>query len=508
MLNGVLDIELTVPDPEPLVEFWERRGLRRTADGVLGSDERPAMLRITEGRYRHLSDLHLGCDTEGDLLDIRRRLADLGIEATIDGNRLLCVTPELGNTVTIDVREQSPLAPFTPRPANGPGTRSRIDARADAVGEETARPPRRLGHVVLGTTRVKDLATFFVDGLGFRISDQVAGGAAVFARCSPDHHNLLLMPSKVPYLNHYAVEMDDVDAVGKAGQATLGERPDASVVGVGRHTVGGNVFWYLRDPSGTTFEFFTDMDQILDDDGWDAHGRRDDWDSTFAVWGPEPPRVFFVPEDLGDIAAGRSAAGLDMTAAVPATGRRAVEAALLDAATAMLAEVGPRGMSVREVAARAGVNHGQVHHYFGSKEALIRAAIRALAEEHFRHAMARAGASGVPPALALAEDERYWKAIIRLALDGEIDIARTEVEDGVSVPRHALGLLAERRGLADPDLDAKTAVAASAALQLGWVALEEFMFVLADVAPDEQEAVRGRIRELASDLYRTGSVPI
>ena len=49
-------------------------------------------------------------------------------------------------------------------------------------------------------------------------------------------------------------------------------------------------------------------------------------------------------------------------------GRDKVKTALIEAACEMLAESGPNAMSVRNVATRAGVNHGQVHHYFGGKE--------------------------------------------------------------------------------------------------------------------------------------------
>ncbi len=153
-------------------------------------------------------------------------------------------------------------------------------------------------------------------------------------------------------------------------------------------------------------------------------------------------------------------------------GRQSVEPALVQAAGEILAEVGPHAMSVRDVARRAGVNHGQVHHYFGSKEAL-----------------------------SLAADEQYWKAVIRLVIEGELDIARIEVDEGTSVPRHALGVLTRRRGLDVPDLDAKTAVAVSAALQLGWVALEQFLFLIADVTPDEQEQVRSQTRRIATALF-------
>jgi catechol-2,3-dioxygenase len=123
----------------------------------------------------------------------------------------------------------------------------------------------------------------------------------------------LIQPAPVSYLNHYALEMDDVDAIGATGSAVLAERPDAHVVGVGRHRLGSNVFWYLFDPAGNMFELFADMDQITDDDAWDRDHRRDDWtpeDAGFSAWGPsEPPAEFFDPPDLAAIGAAREAAG-------------------------------------------------------------------------------------------------------------------------------------------------------------------------------------------------------
>ena len=84
-------------------------------------------------------------------------------------------------------------------------------------------------------------------------------------------------------------------------------------------------------------------------------------------------------------------------------GSGAVKAALVDAAAQMLGEFGPRGISVRDVADRAGVNHGQVHHYFGGKRALLEAAMRHLAHEAFDHSSVLAGNSPYPPVLAFAE---------------------------------------------------------------------------------------------------------
>jgi AcrR family transcriptional regulator len=61
------------------------------------------------------------------------------------------------------------------------------------------------------------------------------------------------------------------------------------------------------------------------------------------------------------------------TASTPA--RAAAEAALLDAAERLLVDVGYAGITTRRLAEEAGVNHGLVHYYFGSNEALL---VRAL----------------------------------------------------------------------------------------------------------------------------------
>src|SRR5262245_64698057 len=65
-----------------------------------------------------------------------------------------------------------------------------------------------------------------------------------------------------------------------------------------------------------------------------------------------------------------------MTEAVQKTSARAAaEDALLDAAERLLVDVGYARITTRRLAEEAGVNHGLVHYYFGSMEALL---VRAL----------------------------------------------------------------------------------------------------------------------------------
>ena len=315
-LNGLLDITIAVPRPGELFDFWTRRGMTATGPGVLGTADRPTQMTITEGTHRHLSQMHLSCESESDLAAVSTRLANMGVDARVNGSSLTCVDPIFGHSILIDVSAPHPLTPTQHRAFNGPGERVRLNARADAVDNRTPPPPRRVGHVVLGTPLFREAADFYVNALGFRISDCMFKGVLTFMRVESDHHNLLIQPGPTSYLNHYAVEVDDIDAVGQFGTSILAESPDAHVVGIGRHNLGSNVFWYLRDPAGNMFEFFSDMDQIVDDEVWDRLHRRDDWDGAdgpagFSVWGPkDPPESFINPPDIKQIAAAREALGL------------------------------------------------------------------------------------------------------------------------------------------------------------------------------------------------------
>lgn len=315
-LNGLLDIELSVPDPVGLGDFWERRGMRRTGDGVLGTADREVQLRLAEGSHRHLSALHLSCETEQDLADIAGRIAAQGVESTISGSTLTCIDPIFRHRIVIDVTAPHPLSAAQQRAYNHPGSTGRLNARADATVEPAPRAPRRFGHFVLGTPRFTEATAFYFDGLGFKVSDQILNGIATFGRIESDHHNLLIQPGPTSYINHYAMEMDDIDAIGKAGQSIVDEAPDSSVVGVGRHFLGSNVFWYFLDPAGTMFELFSDIDQIVDDEAWERDHLRRDWAGSdgpapVSVWGPKEPEIFFTPADIAEIGAAREALGWD-----------------------------------------------------------------------------------------------------------------------------------------------------------------------------------------------------
>jgi AcrR family transcriptional regulator len=185
----------------------------------------------------------------------------------------------------------------------------------------------------------------------------------------------------------------------------------------------------------------------------------------------------------------------------PVRGSDAVRRALIDATASALVEAGPSAVSVREVARLAGVNHGQIHHYFGGKRGLLKATMRHLASDHLAHAIESSVEGSIPRALQVAEDPQYWRAICRCVMEGDLELAGLEVDEGISVPRRALESLMTRLEIPDTDLDFKAKFAAIAALQLGWAALEDFILLISDVDEAEREAVRDRVKVIISNWF-------
>ena len=62
-------------------------------------------------------------------------------------------------------------------------------------------------------------------------------------------------------------------------------------------------------------------------------------------------------------------------------GKEAVKAALIDSASQLFAQRGIAGVSVRDIAQNAQVNHGLVHRHFGSKDRLVEAVLDFLSQE-------------------------------------------------------------------------------------------------------------------------------
>ena len=150
-LNGILSIDLAVKNPDELSEFWQRRGLTADASATLGTADRNKQITVVEDDYRHLAALHLSCETEQDLANIAKRLHDMGVDSIISGTTLTCKDPIVDHAISVEVGAPAPLTPSPDRSLNSSGKINRDGTRAEAITELKPRPPRRLGHVVIGT---------------------------------------------------------------------------------------------------------------------------------------------------------------------------------------------------------------------------------------------------------------------------------------------------------------------------------------------------------------------
>jgi AcrR family transcriptional regulator len=173
--------------------------------------------------------------------------------------------------------------------------------------------------------------------------------------------------------------------------------------------------------------------------------------------------------------------------------------AVLDAATDLLAEQWPKAPTVRDIAARAGVNHALVHRYFGTKGELLKAV---LDRHSARFAELAAGASDTRTAVSLLFREvtrrsAYVHVLARAAMDG---MHPEQIVAGFPVMRGLLARLSEAPGRAEGAVDARVAIIGLAALALGWHIFDDYLVEAVGIGELPRDEVNARIEGLLQQL--------
>ena len=292
-LHRLRGIELGVPDPVRCGAFYRELGLEERSPGRFSTAEGGEQLTIRASPVRRFFELSLGVDDRDDLGRIATSLARLGVPCEALPDAIVSIEPATGLYVRLDVapRVAPPSVPPAPTPTVFPSQR--------AVRPSTETPaarPRKLGHVVMASPDAAATQRFFLEGLGLKLTDRLDEVGAAFMRCSNEHHEVIVQPGPCFYLHHAAWELSDVDAVGQVATRMLDVDPARHLWGLGRHTVGSNFFWYLRDPAGNFAECYSDLDRIDDEHAWTAV----DWRGREQLysWGPPPPIDFLLPPDV------------------------------------------------------------------------------------------------------------------------------------------------------------------------------------------------------------------
>src|SRR2546423_12206647 len=108
--------------------------------------------------------------------------------------------------------------------------------------------PLGLGHVVLTVESIDAVMPFYVDVLGFRLSDFIEKPfRAYFFHITPRHHSLALIESGKNGMHHLMVELFSLDDVGQSYDVALSEENRVGVT-LGRHTNDFMTSFYAKTP--------------------------------------------------------------------------------------------------------------------------------------------------------------------------------------------------------------------------------------------------------------------
>ena len=157
-------------------------------------------------------------------------------------------------------------------------------------------------------------------------------------------------------------------------------------------------------------------------------------------------------------------------------GRKNVERKLIRSAAELVGSIGPNQLSIRDIADHAGVNHAQIHHYFGGKQGLLESTYKQLAFEHMEQLERRnvnPDNLGEEPLSDITDN--YFRAIIRAVLDKKMDLVRIQVDAGYSMSRKTLAELTKLSGLKKPTAEIKAAVALVMALEFGYASMKDYI---------------------------------
>ncbi|OYD70995.1 VOC family protein [Rhodococcus sp. OK302] len=305
-LHRLVSVTIGIPNLDETARYYEEFGLTPLRDNRFATVDGGEQLRLVHAPNRRVVDVTFGADNQDDIDRIARQLQKLDLDFTTSDGRVETFEPIAGFRATVEVTSHIIQSPVSAPVYNGPGRIDRSNNRAPGILREDRVRPRKLGHVVIGSTDQAATQKFFTDGIGLKISDVIPSLAA-FMRCSTDHHNILVQQAPADFLHHTSWQVDDVDEIGRGAMAMLENHPERHVWGLGRHHVGSNFFWYLKDPAGNFAEYYSDLDCIVDDALW----KPGVWEGAKGLfnWGPPPPPSFVMPEDLAAHMTGSHDAG-------------------------------------------------------------------------------------------------------------------------------------------------------------------------------------------------------
>ena len=226
-----------------------------------------------------LREVIWGVETELDLTNIRKVLANEPSYDERDG-RPICIDP---NGLAISFRVTNRSNVMIEGAAINTFARPNVRVNQQSAFYDRAEPIE-IGHVVLFANDVPLIQKFYMEKLGFCLSDSYPGTGA-FLRCRAEggHHNMFVLdaPNRGPGLNHVAFTVRDIHEVFGGG-LHVDRCGWTTQIGPGRHPVSSAYFWYVENPCGGLAEYFADEDYLTKD--WEPRDIERT-SENYAEWG-------------------------------------------------------------------------------------------------------------------------------------------------------------------------------------------------------------------------------
>ncbi|MDB2534545.1 TetR/AcrR family transcriptional regulator [Gammaproteobacteria bacterium] len=169
-------------------------------------------------------------------------------------------------------------------------------------------------------------------------------------------------------------------------------------------------------------------------------------------------------------------------------GRQNVEKKLIESAAVLVGSIGPNQLTIRDIADHAGVNHAQIHHYFGGKDGLLTATYKLLAFEHIEQLQRRNVSVDNLISEPLGDiTNNYFKAIIRAVLDNRMDLVRVQVDSNLSMSKKTLDQLVKLKNEKKPTAEMKAAIAIVMVVEFGLASMKPYIMEVLDINEKEMK---------------------
>lgn len=153
------------------------------------------------------------------------------------------------------------------------------------AGREPDRLAARLQHTVFQTTDLKTVVDFYVQRIGFTVSDEVVTDdgaiATCFLRSDDEHHSLAFFQGSQNVWDHHCYETSCWNDIRDWGDRFARVRRGI-FFGPGRHGPGNNLFFMVTDPDGNRVELSAELEQV---DAGRAPGVWPHEEYTLNSWG-------------------------------------------------------------------------------------------------------------------------------------------------------------------------------------------------------------------------------